>query len=741
MKNKTIFLLLVASVVFNAAKSFGWKLTHETISEYAAIHYWGEEFIGRTLLSNGIQKKIKQLIMDGAMNEDAGSIEDALTGKARYLNHFHNPLETEIAKMGLSDLGSGMSFILWGQDGATQSTEYTAVGGDQSWGKVRDHYYNSLITIDDTQRQEAETLMYIGLGHQMHLVQDASQPDHVRNDTHALDGLGFLYFETWTAKEDDFVRSKIAGVLPAQKPQVDLNTVPNVFNGNVPITQLMDTRNYVSSNAPSTSLTQGLAEYTNANFFSDDTIFANERFALGDKHYFPNPKASATDIQLFIEGKKSAKLAVALDGKTDKGVWISKVAEDKTIEIEHFVRPSYWTKPIQMVTGGGSSFYKSFYLDEFCYTDYLMKLVPRAVGYSATLLSYFFRGTLEISPPDQYVYAITDGSQTPYAYTGPSGAYQGQAFTQIKAKVKNTTPKEKDAQGNILSYEEAQTGELVAVARYKRRTDYTTTLSTDPPTAASLENDYTYSVSTPLAVSALSTTPTEYTFDFSASPVPAGITDLSLQVVFKGTLGGEAEKAVAVGSKDLMEPVQQTLWNLTDMFSLNYHLYTAETIKADPQLAALVDLDHDGVFSEFAEGEAFIDQLDIIFDVSYSGTPSFSSSSPSASINIAPGRYARLIVLVDRESSNFMKIAWDGPQGALGWVESFNGTVSQDKDGIFSSITPITDFRSIRQHFDTGVLACQPYAFDPETGEQVCEYPEDEALPLNNAAPTPILIR
>lgn len=732
--------LIVSILVLSPSMLFAWKDTHKTISEYAAIKYFGSEIIDKELFYSEGTKKVIDLIKNGAMNEDAGTIKDALTGKARYLNHFHNPLETDIAKMGLSDLGSGMSFILWGQDGATQSTEYTTVGGDQSWGKVRDHYYNSLVTIDDSQRQEAEALMYIGLGHQMHLVQDASQPDHVRNDTHVLDGLGFLYFETWASENDRFIRSQIADVLPAQNPQVDLNTVPPVFNGKVPITQLMDTRNYVSSKSPSTSLSQGLAEYTNANFFSDDTIFANERFALGDTHYFPNPKASATDIQLFIEGKKSAERVVALDGKTDKGVWISKVAEDKTIEIEHFVRPSYWTRKILTDSGEGSSFYKSFYRDEFCHKDYLMKLVPRAVGYSAALLGYFFRGTLEISPPDQYVYAITDGSQTPYAYTGTSGTYQEQAFTQIKAKVKNTTPKEKDAQGNILSYEEAQAGELVAVARYKRRTDYTTTLSTDPPTAASRENDYTYSVSTPLAVSALSTTPTEYTFDFSASPVPVGITDLSLQVVFKGTLGGEAEKAVAVGSKDLMEPVQQTVWNLTDMFSLNYHLYTAEAIKADPELAALVDLDHDGVFSEVAEGEAFIDPLDIIFDVSYSGTPSFSSASPSASINIAPGRYARLIVLVDRESSNFMKIAWVDPLGVSEWVESFDGTVSQDKDGIFSSVTPITDFRSIRQHLDTGVLACQPYAFDPETGEQVCEYPEDEALPLTNEAPIAVVI-
>ena len=38
----------------------------------------------------------------------------------------------------------------------------------------------------------------------------------------------------------------------------------------------------------------------------------------------------------------------------------------------------------------------TFYRDETCHADYLEKLIPRAVGYSAGMLNYFFRGKINI---------------------------------------------------------------------------------------------------------------------------------------------------------------------------------------------------------------------------------------------------------------------------------------------------------------------------------------------------------
>ena len=40
---------------------------------------------------------------------------------------------------------------------------------------------------------------------------------------------------------------------------------------------------------------------------------------------------------------------------------------------------------------------KAYTLDDKCFEDYASKLIPRAVGYSAALLDYFFRGEMQVS--------------------------------------------------------------------------------------------------------------------------------------------------------------------------------------------------------------------------------------------------------------------------------------------------------------------------------------------------------
>ncbi|MBW1911367.1 MAG: hypothetical protein JRJ11_17800, partial [Deltaproteobacteria bacterium] len=115
-----------------------------------------------------------------------------------------------------------------------------------------------------------------------------------------------------------------------------------------------------------------------------------------------------------------------------------------------------------------------------------------------------------------------------------------QQFTYIKANLRNVTPDE-----------QMGPGVLTAVAKYKKRTDYQPDLSTDPPTAGSREEFFSYSVSDSVFIYSLdSGTSTAVTFNFSNQPIPAGITDLYLQVIFKGTLGNEQNTGIAVGMKD-----------------------------------------------------------------------------------------------------------------------------------------------------------------------------------------------
>ena len=103
------------------------------------------------------------------------------------------------------------------------------------------------------------------------------------------------------------------------------------------------------------------------------------------------------------------------------------------------------------------------------------------------------------------------------------------------------------------------------------------------PDENSVEDELTSSVSDPVSVSEVPTdTPVELTFDFAAQPIPAGITDLYLLVMFQGEIGDPAVTALAVGVKDLNEPLHFTPWNYRDYFFLNFQLRPAQEVADDP---------------------------------------------------------------------------------------------------------------------------------------------------------------
>ncbi|MBW2170293.1 MAG: hypothetical protein JRG69_13745, partial [Deltaproteobacteria bacterium] len=162
----------------------------------------------------------------------------------------------------------------------------------------------------------------------------------------------------------------------------------------------------------------------------------------------------------------------------DNRIYIRKTQGE---QIEHFAAIDYWTLEYYDHV---DVIYSPFLLDKECFKDYAEKLIPRAVGYSAGLLDYFFRGSIEILALEGFLYSIIDGSISP------------QQFTYIKANLRNVTPKEKNEQGDIISYEQMGPGTLIAVAKYKKRTDYQPDLSTDPPTAGSRDEFFSLFKST-----------------------------------------------------------------------------------------------------------------------------------------------------------------------------------------------------------------------------------------------------
>ncbi|MEW6419181.1 MAG: hypothetical protein AB1480_13880 [Nitrospirota bacterium] len=717
-----------------------------------------EELNGKDKENKNVNKQIVWWLGYGGEQEDVPS--DILTlylNKARNNNHFHNPLKTNWGEAGLNDslylpfplylpplaLGicdfpllfyaecwyTGQSMVLWSQN--TNQDPNQSIGGKWSWKDARDYYYKALTSTTKKEREENFANTFRAVGQQMHFVQDATVPEHVRNDIHV-----FPAYETYVenSKNDSVFWNNLINN-PITFDKSSLNIPSTDPNASIPIARIIDTDLYTGNNPDITetlyNLPQqiGIAEYTNANFVSPDTIFT-EGLASDDRYYFPYPRKSSTNLQELINKNTLPETVTAEDGIQESTLFIKKERDGEFIE--HFVKPRYTTTRRWDLVGGGQVYALDFYLDEECYENYAQKLIPRAVGYSAGLLNYFFRGTLEITSPDSYVYSITDGSINP------------QQFTHIKSKVLNTTPNEA-----------IQNGILQAVARYKIIPNYSPDLSNYPPDGDVMKAvEYSYSVSSPIEISSLSSIePTEFTFDFSGNPIPAGITDLYLQIIFKGTLGNETDNAIAVGMKDLKEPTHHVFWNLTDMFSLlyekdgvyKYHLHTSDQIKADSYLASLVDLNHNGIFNE--DNESYIDPYPITYEITYmSESPPVNPVYTSASVtNLPSGRYIRLIVLVDDEQmDNYGRLAWqiilpnrDPEVGDNDFV--FDGVTNQEIDGIWQSPTPIITFRTVKQHFYTGILNCYPLAVDPETGVHYCPYPEEEAIPAD-PAPYPAVI-
>lgn len=564
-----------------------------------------------------------------------------------------------------------------------------------NWDRARANYYTALISSANGDREAYFAMTFRTLGHVLHLLQDMAVPAHTRNDftSHLILDPVYGMIQPY----ENYVKIFPSLVITAD-PAGDFPTFSDAS-----ITKYWDTDQYNGTN-PSASTSIGLSEYSNANFFSDTTIFKGQSDQL---HAFPYPAwAGVQEYQEIIDGNTGKRRTYL--GKVGYGENINHLAATKWF---------YKYLPTSMKNAG-------LQLDDKCHEDYARKLLPRAVGYSAGLLNYFFRGTLEVSAPERHAYAVTDGSQTPYV--DPVHGTVHQRFTTIRARILNTTPNE------VMN-----AGILQAVARYKIIPNYQPNLSAYPPDGIVMHDiAYFYSVSTPITLTSeqlasMNMYPTEFVFAFSTSAIPAGITDLTLQVIFKGTLGNEQDTAVAVGMKDLKEPTHHVFWNLSDMFSLYGHLYTAAQIRADPDLLNLA-------------GSAFIDPYTMHFTFAY--LPE--SPPPSAPVVVAsvtdlpPGRYIRMIALVDDElTANYLRLVYTNPvdsdSGTYDFV--FDGVVNQERDGTWQTPTATDDLRGSIGHLDQGVLRCKPYSIDPATGWHVCAYPEAEAIPAN-LTPHPMVI-
>jgi hypothetical protein len=571
MKNRTLTSILAILIILSWSPQ-GMSLveeTHQVLNEHIARTSINGFSLNDYLISNlglgagvaeivggvdadgkNISKRVFQWLGYGGFQEDRpGSITDylPLVGQpTRSVNHFHNPLGGLWQYSGLNaEIGplhyTGQSSILWAQNPNQDP------GGKWSWYDARKYYYTALTgkdvdgnvvapTKEDRDPYFAKT--FRAIGQLMHLVHDASVPAHVRNQVHIL-----FNYEKWVEKirnEEERTFNNFIANPTSFDPSI-LNLIVLDPQAPIPIANIMDTDKYGGSNPDITAGTAiGIAEYTNANFFNERTIFSDN---------FAYPARSSVEVEdREIPDPRGIKPAVMRpyyikkrDGERGKdpeqGYRLATAGVLYKYITTYFPIYTYLYKPA---------------LDGGVYSDYASLLLPRAVGYSAGLLGYFFRGNIAITLPDTGVYAQTEN--------------RDEGFKKVTLNAQNTS----------TTGEEMTDGSIELVVKYRLALK-------DPFQSYPVPTTWEYSY---IVVPELNNTrsiprvnPIKLEFDLSSTPIPIHATDIYLQVVYKGKLGQE-EGAVAVGFKDISEPTPIDIYNDMDRKCINGSWYVAGSPEA-----------------------------------------------------------------------------------------------------------------------------------------------------------------
>gem|GEM_PF-2412755 len=343
-------------------------------------------------------------------------LEDEPTCRASH--HFHNPLLPFLEAMN-TDLpeplrlfcagqgfGRQWSNVTWGTGAVSPTLAGAVTGNPFDWAAARRRYLDGLTLGTAAEREAALADTFLTLGHLTHLVQDLAVPAHVRND--------FVSHLDLFPKREPFTRWFENGFERFVRRNPELvdaaQAMPVVFDG-APPTRFWDRDVYDGTN-PSADPVQGLAEYTNANFASANTIFT-EDLAAGDPHRFPFPRQASTNLADLFQQRLTPARTQAEDAIVDLGLYLSKERDGE--RVGRFARAGYLTR--DLIDNAAPELVRlSLQLDDDVHRDYASLLVPRAVGYSAALLEYFFRGRLDVD-------VVADGADpTIVRLTGRNGS-------------------------------------------------------------------------------------------------------------------------------------------------------------------------------------------------------------------------------------------------------------------------------------------------------------------------------
>ncbi len=534
--------LIVGLIVYTACcavvssqNCYGYdnKVAHRYINKKAVEDHSTISEVLKTLLdfNEGIDAKIKGKII-GEWIREGGYYEDE--PESRCLRHFHDPLNSNWDSAGLLSLYRSM--IHWAQ--APSPAGSNGLWNEYSWSHARQFYHQALVT--GSEEQYANT--FRAVGQLMHLISDAAVPAHVRDDAHPKVDLEGITIIDDSDPYENWVQALLSGSLPTHSIEFENYTVdPAIFDKAIinpiapsPVSALWDHDEYTyGSGVPDDSNPSiGLAEYTNANFWTEGTFPWEDQSGnyphptLDDLNYDENVWFDPVSID-------------AEDGVLDNRIYLSKKSDPIGTP---FLSAGYWS--CQLYKWNKPEFKYTFLLDEKCFEQSAKKLIPRAIGYSAALLDYFFRGSIKIALPINHYH---------------SGAYAistdpDQGFTPISISAMNTSGDD----------EEMTDGSIELVVRYKLALD-------DPFQSGPIPTTNEWCYITASETNNTRTIPNDRfeKLEFELDPpIPIHATDVTINLVYRGVLGRESD-GIAVGYRDIREPTPIDIFSNLDKVCLS----------------------------------------------------------------------------------------------------------------------------------------------------------------------------
>jgi hypothetical protein len=559
--------------------------------------------------SEGNALSLAELIQFGARWEDDSSDFQAF-------RHFYDPVNDRPLDLG----GTAAALMVKSPDWALEDAS-TFVNQAFSYRHARDYLYKALTESSGIDRRRYFGLTFQSIGHVIHHLQDMAQPQHVRNDPHCdswkcmtaatLTGYPRLYapsgYEAYT--DLDSPNDPSTRIRP-NLPYLGDGSTPVYPGANAADTPFRKPRDFWRTTAPGASITpgKGIAEYTNRNFFSAGTIAApypTPHWPTLSDWYAPS---EVVDIQALLPGT-SLSGVVHFFGRT-----VTDARDGTTLENRRALTDSLLDGDLaQLYASTAETGAFVFALNRFTHDAAHRYLIPRAVAYSAGLINYFFRGQLEITPPDEGIYAIVDHALV--------NLPDVDGFRRIDLKVRNATSAGVDPSGQPLvePIPDNSPGTLVAVVKFHRNHCYRADLSgeygspgIDWRGCRSAFEEIVASQPQPVP-NGINQRAVAVSFDF-ASPVPINATDVFLQVVYRGPLGEEAD-AVAVATKDVSEPTYRYVFSTWDQ----YRYCAGGIISSDPPCARQYTFKQS--FCDQAHPELTFEQCKAFFGATYKFRP------------------------------------------------------------------------------------------------------------------------